>query len=148
MNAIYGQLSKSNEKDKDLLCEWIRTITHSTRISSEQWTGNRDMIDLRDLVLKYYYSPLTNGSNSIKQVLPAILNSSDYLKDKYSRPIYGDIIKSLNFSKHQWVWIDEKNNTVKNPYETLPKIHEGISNELLDDFLLDEEAGIYDGGLQ
>ena len=47
------------------------------------------MIDLWVLVKRYYYDPYTNGSNSIKKVLPAILNSSKFLKEKYSKPIYG-----------------------------------------------------------
>jgi hypothetical protein len=146
LNAIYIQLIESDEKDKKLLCDWIKTITHSKSSMAESWVGERDMVDLRDIVLKYYYNPLTNGSNSIKQVLPAVLNHCDYLKEKYSKPIYGKSVASLNFSEHQWILIDEKSGLVKNPYDTLPRIQEDISNEMFDSLVIDEEAGIYDGG--
>ena len=39
------------------------------------------------------------GSNSIKVVLPAILNSSKAIQKKYSQPIYGSLIPSKNFGK-------------------------------------------------
>jgi hypothetical protein len=145
LNTIYGQLIESEEQDKDHLCEWIKTITQSTRANAEQWQGERNMVDMRELVLKYYYNPLTNGSNSLKYVLPAILNTSEYLKEKYSQSVYGTQIKSLNFSNWQWIYPDP-NGTVKNPYETLPKIHSGIDNELFDELITDEESGIADGG--
>jgi len=75
------------------------------------------MVDLMVMVKRYYYDPQTHGSNSIKAVLPAILNSSVYLQEKYSRPIYGteDGIESLNFKDWQWLEVingedDELNN--------------------------------------
>lgn len=87
------------------------------------------MVDLYELVKKYYYDPYMKGSNSIKQVLPAILNSSDYIKEKYSKPIYGakDGIKSLNFEN--WVWIQFKDGQVIDPYQLLPKLFEDISDQ-------------------
>jgi hypothetical protein len=146
LNTIHNQLQESAVKDKDVLCDWIKTITKSTGGSVEKWTGERNMIDMRDLVLKYYFNPLTKGSNSLKYVLPAVLNTSDYLKGKYSQPVYGtDKIKSLNVCDWQWVQI-QPDGSVKNPYEVLPRIHNDIDNESLDEFLLDEEAGIADGG--
>ena len=41
-----------------------------------------DMVDLWEMIIKYYYNPLTKGSNSLKYVLPAILSSSKYLQEK------------------------------------------------------------------
>jgi len=145
LNAIYEQLQKSIESDKDELCLFIKTITHSKTGSVVQWTGKRDMIDILEWVKKFYYSPSTNGSNSIKYVLPAILNDSVFLKNKYYLPIYGSDITSFNFKEHTWITFDE-NNKVINPYHTLPAIHEGYDNELLDAFMTDEEDGIFDGG--
>lgn len=95
LNAIYEQLQQSAEPDREALCTWIKTITHSKSSSVDKWTGERDMIDLLEWVMRFYYSPRTNGSNSIKQVLPAILEDSTFLKGKYSEPIYGAEIKSL-----------------------------------------------------
>ena len=50
--------------------------------------GPRAMVDLAELVLKYYYHPLMKGSYSIKVVLPSVLNSSEYIKSRYSKAIY------------------------------------------------------------
>ena len=49
--------------------------------------GTRDMVDLCKVVVKYYYNPHTFGSNSIKKVLPAVLKSSQFVQEKYSKPI-------------------------------------------------------------
>lgn len=145
LNVIHKQLNDSNEKDKEELCHFIENITHSSSSNANQWKGERDMIDLRELVLRYYFNPLTKGSNSIKYVLPAILASSDFLKRKYSSPIYGGHIKSRNFNEHAWITYTEKGDLI-NPYKTLPVIHQGIDNELLDELVIDDSTGIADGG--
>jgi hypothetical protein len=144
LNVIYRQLKDSNEKDADNLCEWIKTITNSSGSSTESWSGDRNMVDLRDLILKYYFNPLTKGSNSIKQVLPAVLQTSAFLQEKYSKPIYGDTITSFNFKDHTWITFQE--GLVVNPYYLLPRIHTEVSNEQMDEFLVDEDTGISDGG--
>lgn len=145
LSAIYWQLKASNEADREALCEWIKTITKSTGSSAEKWEGKRNMVDLLEMVKKYYYHPMTEGSNSIKQILPAVLNESEYLKNKYSKPVYGLELKSKNFSEQQWIQFtsDKK---VKNPYELLPNVFEGRTFEELDQFVVDDEIGIADGG--
>lgn len=145
LNKIYEQLQNSTEPDKNVLMDFIRKITKSTGKSAEVWEGERNMIDLWELVKKYYYAPETNGSNSIKYVLPAILNSSEYLKHKYSQPIYGNKIKSLNFSNECLVKFDKVGKVI-NPYQLLPLIFENVDMELLDEFLTSEEGEIRDGG--
>jgi hypothetical protein len=145
LNAIYNQLKNSNEIDKEPLCEWIKTISKSTNDSIEHWEGLRNMIDIRELILKYYFHPATNGSNSIKDVLPAILNESNFLKGKYSQAIYGSQIKSLNFKNQIWVEFDDKGK-VRNPYKQLPNIFDNIDQIALDNMILDEEMNIQDGG--
>ncbi|NLY72125.1 MAG: DUF2779 domain-containing protein, partial [Tissierellia bacterium] len=107
--------------------------------------GPRNMVDMLELVKSYYYDPYMKGSNSIKVVLPAVLNSSSYLREKYSKPIYGSFegIKSLNFQ--DWIWIKEDDQgKVEDPYKLLPKLFSDLSDE---DYLmagLDEE--LRDGG--
>jgi hypothetical protein len=90
------------------------------------------MIDLWHLVKIYYYDPQTHGSNSIKAVLPAILNSSEYLKDKYSKPIYGakNGIKSLNFK--DWKWLELKDEKIIDPYKKLPQMFQDITDKNFD----------------
>jgi hypothetical protein len=104
------------------------------------------MIDLLKLVKQYYYHPLMGGSNSLKYVLPAILTSSDYLQEKYSRPIYGknSSIRSLNYDDG-WVWIKkDPNGAVINPYELLPPLFEGIDDDQIEQFLM--KSNIREGG--
>ena len=102
LNMIYQQLNRADIKevpDKKVLMDWIKSITHSTGNSAEEWCGERDMVDLYQVVKDFYYDPMMGGSISLKAVLPAVLNSSKYLQNKYSKPIYGASggIKSLNY---------------------------------------------------
>lgn len=147
LNLIHRQLKaeKKGVPDKNELSEFIQLITHSGKKSDEVWSGERDMIDLWALVKRYYYDPATNGSNSIKHVLPAILNSSGFLKEKYSKPVYGaaDGIKSHNYKN--WKWVEFKEDKVVDPYKLLPKMFQDASDK---DFniLLSEDEEIRDGG--
>jgi hypothetical protein len=145
LNAVYHQLKASSEKDRNELCDWIKTITKSTQGSVDSWEGTRNMVDLRDLVLSYYYHPLTEGSNSLKDLLPAVLTSSTYLKNLYGQPIYGTKIKSSNFKDKHWVELNEVG-VAKDPYDLLPPMFNGISNTLLDSLIMEEDAELQDGG--
>ena len=102
------------------------------------------MVDMWEIVKRYYYDPATNGSNSIKHVLPAILNSSTFLQKKYSQPIYGaeDGIKSLNFKNWQWVRIE--NGHVNDPYTLLPKLFQDVSDK--DIQILSNDDELREGG--
>lgn len=141
LNAIYRQLLKDTGikiPDKEELLDFIMSITKSTKGQPRQWEGPRNMIDLCDLVKRFYYDPYTRGSNSIKKVLPAVLNRSKYLQEKYARPVYGTAeIPSLNFSDH--TWIRKEGGVVVNPYKQLPPLFEGVDPEQLKDFITDPE---------
>jgi hypothetical protein len=144
LNQILKQLqdiSIKDVEDKDELISFIQSITHSANHQ-----GERDMIDLLELVKKYYYHPNMGGSNSLKFVLPAVLNSSEYIQTKYSQPIYGknSQIKSLNFDDG-WVWLKKDNEgRIINPYKLLPPIFEGIDDEQIEEFAAKND--IQDGG--
>ena len=146
LNLIYKQLMEDQEEipDREELCNFIRTITQSVGSSDAQWKGARNMIDMCELVKRYYYSPDMRGSNSIKKVLPAILNSSRVLQEKYSKPIYGAQggITSLNYNN--WKWIEFDNDSVKDPYKLLPKMFQDVSDK---DFeLLSDSEELNNGG--
>ena len=136
LNLIQTQLQAEPPDavpDRDALCDWIKTLTHSTKESPVQWEGARNMVDLWEMEKRYYYDPYTKGSNSIKWVLPAVLNSSDYLQIKYSQPIYGakDGIPSLNY--RDWVWVRrDGQGAVTDPYHLLPSVTPGVSAEQLE----------------
>ncbi len=144
--AIYRQMLADTEKisDRDELTEFIRSITKSTGKSKEKWEGIRSMVDMLEMVKRFYYDPYMKGSNSIKQVLPAILNSSEYLQKKYSNPIYGAVggIKSLNFS--DWQWIKWKDGAVVDPYKQLPEMFKDILDFEVE--LLSSDEMLADGG--
>lgn len=130
--------------DKEDLCSFIRSITKSLSDRKVKWEGPRCMVDILELVKRFYYDPLTNGSNSIKQVFPAILNRSDFLQEKYSQPIYGAVkgIQSHNFINQ--CWIVKENNRIKDPYHLLPPINKDISDE--DAQLLFDSEDLKEGG--
>lgn len=142
LNHVYDQLAEEKDRipDKKELMDFICSITHRKGDNDTKTRkGKRDMIDLWDLVKRFYYHPRMKGSNSIKDVLPTVMESV-VIRDKYSKPVYGDPMysKSHNFSKMQWVVMDETGR-IKSPYDLLPKLFEGIDEEKLDTFIADED---------
>ena len=138
LRTIAKQLADSNEPDKDELIAFIRSVTHNhDEKKGELYEGLRDMVDLLQVVKRYFYQlDEMHGSNSIKQVLPAVLNSSQNLKEKYSKPIYGSQIKSCNISSDEplaWITIDAAGH-VDSPYHQLPSVGDliGMSDEDMD----------------
>jgi hypothetical protein len=117
---LYG-VSIKEVPDKEELMAFIREITTpGDDTPGEKWLPTNNMQDLWDFVLKYFYSLHAKGSNSIKDILPAIIKSSSYLREKYSQPIYATAtMPSLNL-KEPHIWIDETKGS--NPYKTLPAI--------------------------
>ena len=116
LNAIYDQLIDSDEKDKGELMDFIKSITNKKENSKLVWRGDRDMIDMCDLVKKYFYDSYMKGSNSIKVVLPAVIKICEFVNKKYSKPISEINLTSLNFSGNH-VWIKDGN---LDPYISLP----------------------------
>ncbi len=149
LRMIHRQLSEGvvdvNEKERAELMGFIDEITRwKNNEGSSFESGNRSMIDLYDLVIRYYYPPYSRGSNSLKQILPSLIRDSSYLREKYGKPgLYGKdkAIKSLNFNDH--VWISEDKNL--DPYKTLPPVFDGMDREILDNLVKDFD-GLADGG--
>ena len=152
LNAIRTQLKASDAPNKELLISFIESISHPTKENPDPWIvpqrklnkGSRDMVDLCKVVVNYYYNPLTFGSNSIKKVLPAVLNSSTFIQDKYSRPIGNISVSSKNLPSNH-VWLQMENDEIISPYKTLPKVYENISQDEIETRLSDME-NIDDGG--
>lgn len=119
LRTIREQLEARKPDDYGELIEFIDSITHAKGGESVGDKPVRDMVDLCEIVKRYYYDPIMGGSNSIKAVLPAVLKS-DFLFEKYSKPIYGSEIKSQNFTKdNPKIWIETKGD---NPYKHLDSI--------------------------
>lgn len=131
--------------DKDELVAFIDSITHPTgdelKTDGSLMPGYRDMIDLWDIVKKYYMHKDMKGSNSIKQVLPAVLKSSPFLQDKYGNEnrIYGSVeMPSLNIKPadaKDWI-VRNADGEIENPYKHLDAISTflGVTPEELADF--------------
>ncbi|HPQ35177.1 MAG TPA: DUF2779 domain-containing protein [Tenuifilaceae bacterium] len=139
---IWKQLNDEADEsvpDRLELMNFIKTITHSCKDLTEEWVGERDMVDMLKLVKNYFYHISMKGSNSIKVVLPAVLQTSKFIKDKYSLPVYGaeEGIESLNFRDQIWYRLDEDGNVI-NPYKLLDPVFKDMSDEETEDFTVDE----------
>jgi hypothetical protein len=144
LNAIHAQLFESNEPDRAELMEFIELISHNTGKNAFSWNGERDMIDLWRVVKDYYYDPYTKGSNSIKDVLPAVLHSSEFLRKKYSKPLLEINLTSKNFDPNH-VFLELENDKPVSPYKLLPPLFENWNQDDLDKTVTEIE-GISDGG--
>lgn len=130
--------------DKEILCTFIKSITRSPNDSRDKWSGERCMVDLLELVKRFYYDPITEGSNSIKKILPSILYRSQFLQEKYSKPIYGTVngIPSKNFNDQRWVMFDQEK--IKDPYLLLDPINKEAPDEKIE--LLFDDDQLKEGG--
>lgn len=144
VNAIYMQLLSSDEEDKEELISFIKLISHNTGKSAEKWCGDRDMIDLWKVVKDYYYDPYTKGSNSIKDVLPAVLNSSIFLQNRYQKELKDINLTSNNFEDNQ-IFLKFKDEKLINPYKLLPPLFDNWTQDEIDNVISGLE-GISDGG--
>jgi hypothetical protein len=97
LRQIQRQLIDARDEDRgDVpdnhgeLIEFIDTITEwdddTGSGKPHRIRGPRNMVDLLQLVRNYYYHPAMGGSNSIKAVLPAVMQASSFLREKYSQP--------------------------------------------------------------
>jgi len=149
MRQIYRQIENDDEIDvfkdsgasNEEIMDWIDTITNwkVMDLDGKEYRdrGDRDMIDLWKCVKSYYYHPMMKGSNSIKQVLPTMMNVSKFLEDKYSQPMkFG---RNLN---GRVLWQKDAHGKVMDPYKLLEPIHDDIET----DELYLERGEIQDGG--
>jgi len=134
LRDVRAMLLDSSEPDRDALVEFIDSLVEDD--------SPRAMIDQQKLVIKYYYSVHMGGSNSIKDVLPAVLTESEFLKDYYSKPYSGHSIKN------QKLYQVEEGGEVANPYKLLPPIEtDGIPDPIeIEDMGISKNEAISEGG--
>ena len=147
LNLILEQLQKETypAQDKQELIAFIKSITSPSANLEDQWSPYREMVDLLELVKKYYFDPAAKGSNSIKHILPSVLRWSSFLQTKYSKRIYGakNGIVSKNFQ--DWSWIQKTpEGLVNDPYDLLPKLF--TSAKHIDERLLTNGSELKNGG--
>ena len=127
LNVIRDQLKASNYPNKESLVSFIESISHPKNNHTDPWPiPKRDMVDLCDIVKKYYYNPHTFGSNSIKAVLPAILKSSKMVQEKYGQAIGEIVVSSQNFDSNH-IWLKQEGSNIISPYKMLPNVFENFS---------------------
>lgn len=133
LNDVKRRLLDSGEPDKEELITWIDTLVVEG--------APRYLIDQQRLVVKFYYSVHMGGSNSIKDVLPAVLNESEALKQIYSKPYSGLSLKD------KVLYQTDENGTAINPYKLLDPVGYGIPDES-EDVEIELESGerITEGG--
>jgi len=119
---VLGDLADQVEARGDSrLAMWVRNLMDPSKGDHGQGKGR--MVDLQKILVQRYYHPLAGGSNSLKKILPAILNPEGSLHKKYRRPLYGsEMMPSLNLTKGK-VWVTA---TSWDPYEFLPRVSSDI----------------------
>jgi hypothetical protein len=116
-NTILNHIARQIEAqypplpDAKKLLDFISSITKS---------GERAMVDLAVIAERAYFHPDTKARVSIKKVLPAVLKTSEYLRQKYQRPIYGIEIPSKNYKGFSW-W-EERGGALIDPYQRLKEL--------------------------
>jgi len=128
LNGLLEQMESGNlPQDAEALREFVFSLTWKKENNVLIREGKRKMIDLCELSKKAFFHKSTNGSNSIKKVLPAMLNSSEFLKSKYSLPIYGGgRHNSKNFTEPTVWWQPDVQGQAVDPYQLLPKVFEDL----------------------
>lgn len=132
--------------DAPELAAFIRSLTVQKQQGGVVRIGERAMVDLCALARKAYFHPLTKGSCSIKKVLPAVMASSAFLRERYSQPVYGAEggIPSLNF--RDWAWWQAEGDGARSPYALLPPVFDDLSPALLEAKGADDNHSLADGG--
>ena len=137
LSTIIRQLNEypNAQQDAAELVGFLKTLVKG---------GERAMVDLCTIAEKAFFHPDTKGSNSIKQVLPAMLKVSNHLKEIYSQPIYGapNGIKSLNYaSENGFSWIETNpDGSVTEPYSKLKQYAKDLLPE--GEITADDEASV------
>lgn len=146
--AILDELEQDPAPPPDAaeLGAFIRSLTTRKAGKSDADTGSRALVDLCRLAAKAFFHPATKGSNSIKKVLQAVMQSSDVLKGRYSQPIYGAKggVRSLNFKDQ--VWWQEADGIVADPYKLLPPVFTDLPRDVVDALKADDDLEIAQGG--
>lgn len=113
--------------DRDQLIGFIESIT----TAKDRGAGPRNMVDLSVISGKFFFHPMTKGSSSLKQVLPALMSCSQRLRELYGQASYGGPGSSLNFNE-PIAWWREVDGVVLDPYQLLPPVFDDFTAEELE----------------
>jgi hypothetical protein len=137
-------LGAQDLSDRDALVAFIDDVVSYT-VGDVLIAGPRAMVDLNDMARRAYFHASTKGRTSIKKVLPAVMASSQWLRQKYAQPIYGQQIPSLNFQQG-FAWIEEEGRdgggALRDPYERLKT----LAAEMLGEEPAPDDVEVAEGG--
>ena len=122
--------------DAAVLQSFIRRITtyRAGRGRAAGWEGPRAFRDMCKLAERTFFYRPSGASTSIKRVLPAVLRASTWLRDRYSRPIYGGgAPNSLNYEEAMTWWMPDQHGVPVDPYTLLPPVFADLPALALDD---------------
>jgi len=139
LNELRRQLVEGEWAAPDAreLIKFIETITVRKRDEVLEWEGPRALVDMKPLSSSAFFHRRAGGSNSIKKVLPAMLEASDWLRETYAQPIYGGgLPNSRNFTEPVTWWQPDEEGRPQDPYRLLPPVFSDF--QLPDD---EEEGG-------
>ena len=141
LNRIMVQLDESMNPPED-------AVELKIFLASLIKSGKRAMYDLCDLAKAAYFHVDTKGSVSIKKVLPAMLASNAWLRERYAKPIYGAAggMPSLNYKDFAWLPTDDHGKFISDPYEILRDYGSEMLGESLDAYQDPDELVIAEGG--
>lgn len=131
LNDLRKQLLSADNPPSDVgeLVKFIDSITHEKHKKTFVRQGDRDMVDQAAWAEQFYFHPATRGKYSIKPLLPAVMGSSDFLRELYSEPVYGtDALPSKNFKNMQW-WVQAE--AGKRPLDPYALLESTFSPDLL-----------------
>lgn len=133
LNMLREQLLGAPEPpaDRAELIAFIDELTTRPVDGQGRVAGPRSMVDLCAIAEKYYFAPSTRGSNSLKKVLPALMSTSDFLRETYSQPTYGGPGISLNFNQ-PIAWWQQDQGVIVDPYKLLPPVFDDIEQAEID----------------
>lgn len=102
------------------LVAFARTLVRQTLDDGAVVSGARAMIDLCDLFSRVFFHERTQGSNSIKKVLPALLSCVPQVAQRYTTANYGGSFgNSRNFREPVAWCVSGPDGQLKDPYELL-----------------------------
>jgi len=158
LNALLDSLSKELKLSGVDLAEqaqvyeelkvFVDSLTTRKQGNKTLHRGSRAMVDLCELSSKGFFHRRAGGSNSIKKVLPAMLDASDTLRGLYSQPVYGSVgigavtastFNSRNFDTPMAWWQRDSNGDTIDPYQLLPNVFADIDvHESSDDAAINQ----------
>jgi hypothetical protein len=144
LNELRTQLREGDLQapDAEELIAFIESLTVRKQGDELVWAGHRAMVDMKPLSSAVFFHRRAGGSNSIKKVLPAMLEASDALREMYAQPLYGGgRPNSRNFREPMVWWQADASGRPIDPYHLLPPVFNDLP--VLEE---DEGATLNQGG--